>query len=130
MRWCFEGGSHAYADKILQQLIATGGTAFVPILWRYEVSAVLARAEIKGLLTAGKAAEFFENLAAMKIVVDIESADRVLTDVYRLATLHRLTAYDASYLELALRRKLPVATLDAELRNACGAAGVTVQMPA
>jgi hypothetical protein len=34
MRWCFEGGSHDYADKILQQLIATGGTAFVPILWR------------------------------------------------------------------------------------------------
>jgi predicted nucleic acid-binding protein len=66
----------------------------------------------------------------MKIVVDIESADRVLTDVYRLATLHRLTAYDASYLELALRRKLPVATLDAGLRNACGAAGVAVQMPA
>jgi hypothetical protein len=54
MRWCFEGGSHAYADKIPQQLIATGGTAFVPILWRYEVSAVLARAEIKGLLTAAR----------------------------------------------------------------------------
>jgi hypothetical protein len=45
-RWCFEGGSHAYADKILQQLVATAGTAFVPVLWRYEVSAVLARAEI------------------------------------------------------------------------------------
>jgi hypothetical protein len=46
MRWCLEGGSHDYADKILQQLVAAGGTAFVPILWRYEVSAVLARAEI------------------------------------------------------------------------------------
>jgi predicted nucleic acid-binding protein len=130
MRWCFEGGSHDYADRILQQLVATGGTAFVPVLWRYEVSAVLARAEIKGLLPASKAAEFFEDLAAMAIVVDIESADRVLSDVYRLATLHRLTAYDAAYLELALRRNLPLATLDVELRNACKAAGVAIETPA
>lgn len=130
MRWCFEGGSHDYADKILQQLVATSGTAFVPVLWRYEVSAVLARAEIKGLLSPDTVAEFFEDLAAMTIIVDIESADRVLGEVYRLATLHRLTAYDAAYLELALRRNLPIATLDIELRNACGAAGVSIQMPA
>jgi predicted nucleic acid-binding protein len=129
MRWCFEGGSHDYADKILQHLVATGGTAFVPILWRYEVSAVLARAEIKELLTPGKVAEFLEDLAAMTIIVDIESADRVLSDVYRLATLHRLTAYDAAYLELALRRHLPIATLDVELRNASKAAGVVIQSP-
>jgi predicted nucleic acid-binding protein len=129
MRWCFEGGSHDYADKVLHQLAATDGTAFVPILWRYEVSAVLARAEIKGLLTTSRVAEFFEDLAVMRIIVDIESADRVLTDVYRLATRHRLTAYDAAYLELALRRNLPVATLDVELQNACRATGV-IQMPA
>jgi hypothetical protein len=74
MRWCFDGGSHDYADRFS------------------EVSAVLARAQIRGLLTASKVAEFFEDLATMKIVVDIESADRVLTDLYRPATLHRLTA--------------------------------------
>jgi predicted nucleic acid-binding protein len=130
MRWCFDGGSHDYADRLLQQFVTTGGTAFVPVLWRYEVSAVLARAEIKGLIAASKVADFLEDLAAMKIVADIESADRVLSDVYRLAILHRLTAYDAAYLELALRRHLPIATLDAELRNACVAAGVAVDMPA
>jgi len=51
MRWCFEGGNHDYANKILQQLSATGDTAIVPVLGRYEVSAVPARAEIKRLLT-------------------------------------------------------------------------------
>jgi predicted nucleic acid-binding protein len=66
----------------------------------------------------------------MPIIVDIESANRVLSDVYRLATLHRLTAYDAAYLELALRRNLPIATLDIELRNASKAAGLAIQMPA
>jgi predicted nucleic acid-binding protein len=130
MRWCFEGGSNDYADKVLQQLVATGGTAFVPILWRYEVSAVLARAAIKELLTPSKIGEFFEDLATMTIVVDIESADRVLSDVYRLATLYRLTAYDAAYLELTLRRNLPIATLDVELRNACTAARVPILIPA
>jgi predicted nucleic acid-binding protein len=81
-------------------------------------------------LTTSKIEEFFEDLAAMPIIVDIESADRVLSDVYRLATLHRLTAYDAAYLELALRRNLPIATLDIELRNASKAAGLAIQMPA
>jgi predicted nucleic acid-binding protein len=129
MRWCFDGASQDYADRILRELVTMGGTAFVPVLWRYEVSAVLARAENKGLLTTDKVEEFFEDLAVMKIIMDIESAARALTDVYRLATLHRLTAYDAAYLELALRRNLPIATLDIELQNACTAAGV-IPMPA
>lgn len=86
MRWCFDGGNHVYADAILQRLETDSDAAAVPGLWRYEVSAVLSRAQIKGWL---------------------------------LATLHRLTAYDAAYLELALRRDLPIATLDVELRNAC-----------
>jgi len=46
--------------------------------------------------------------------------------VHRLAVAHRLTSYDATYLELALRRALPLATLDAELMAGCAAAGVTV----
>lgn len=126
MRWCFDSGAHAYADQILERLEAAQDTAFVPLLWRYEVSAVLARAELKGFLTARKAAEFLEDLAALPIKVDTESAGRVLTDVHRLAVQYRLTAYDAAYLELALRRALPLATLDEELRAACTAAGIAV----
>lgn len=127
MRWYFDGGNHAYADSILQQLEVGSGTAIVPVLWRYEVSAVLSRAQIKGLLTADKAAEFLEDIAALNIIVDAESADHVLTDVYHLATRYRLTAYDASYLELALRRALSLATLDVELQVACKAAGIALR---
>ena len=43
MRWCFDSGNHPYADSILRQLAAPNGEAIVPILWRYEVSSVLAR---------------------------------------------------------------------------------------
>jgi predicted nucleic acid-binding protein len=130
MRWCFDSGANEYADKILEQLEGEKGTAFVPLLWRYEVSAVLSRAQNRGLLAARKVEEFLEDLAALAIVVDMEGASRILTDVHRIATVYRLTSYDAAYLELALRRNLPLATLDEELLEACKAAGIKAFEPA
>lgn len=98
----------------------------MPVLWPYEVSAVLARAQIRDLVPAQKLAEFLEDLAAMNITIDVDSAQHVLTDVHALAVRYWLTTYDASYLELALRRNLPLATLDDALRAAAKAAGLTV----
>ncbi|HEY1935771.1 MAG TPA: type II toxin-antitoxin system VapC family toxin [Acetobacteraceae bacterium] len=126
MRWCFDGGSNDYADDILRQLESQARAAVVPVLWRYEVSAVLARAQVRDLLPAPRAAEFLEDLAALNITVDLDGIQRILAEVHAIAIRYRLTAYDASYLELALRRDLPIATLDAELRDACRTAGVTV----
>lgn len=77
-------------------------------------------------VTAGKAAEFLEDLAALDIRADKNGAGRILTDVHRLAVQYRLTAYDAANLELALRRNVALATLDAALLKACKVAGVAV----
>jgi len=121
MRWCFQNAAHPYADAVLQQLAT--GVAFVPVLWRYEVSAVLAKTQRDGILTALKADEFLATLNKLNITVDAESSNRILTDSYRLAVTYRLTSYDAAYLELALRKKLPLATLDGELIAACKASG-------
>jgi predicted nucleic acid-binding protein len=126
MRGCFDAGSHAYADGVLRQLETIDGRAFVPVLWRYEVSAVLARAQRVGALSASEAEDFIANLGEQDIVADMIGIARVLTEVHRLATAFRLTSYDAAYLELALSRNLPLATLDAELRRACEAAGGAV----
>jgi predicted nucleic acid-binding protein len=126
MRWCFDHGSHAYADAILQRLIAADSEAFVPILGCYEVSAVLARAQNAGTLSTQKAMEFMEDLQALNIVVDAHTSFGILTDVHRLALSYRLSSYDAAYLELSLRLNVPIATLDAELRRACKNAGVSV----
>ena len=126
MRWCFEAGRHPYADGMLHQLEAINGMAFVPLLWRYEVSSVLARAQIKGDIAAQEVADFLVDLRGLNIVVDMPGTERILTDVHQLALTYRLTTYDASYLELAQRRNLPLATLDEELRKACKSAGVTV----
>lgn len=126
MRWCFEAGRHPYADGMLHQLEAINGMAFVPLLWRYEVSAVLARAQNKGEISAHETADFLADLRGLNIVVDMPGTERILTTVFQLATTYRLTAYDASYLELAQRRNLPLATLDEGLRKACKATGVAL----
>jgi predicted nucleic acid-binding protein len=124
MRWCFDAGAHPYADHVLERLETSAGEAFVPVLWRYEVSSVLARAQIKGFLPAHKGATFLVSLADLAINVDPDSAGHVLTRVHKLAIQYRLTSYDAAYLELAQRRNLSMATLDDELRAACRSAGV------
>ena len=125
MRWCFEEAVHPYAESVLDRLEA-GEDAIVPVIWLYEASAVLSRAQNRGTLEAQKATEFIDSLQALNIIADAESAARVFPDVHRLALAHRLTSYDASYLELALRRHLPIATLDDGLVRASNASGVTV----
>jgi predicted nucleic acid-binding protein len=122
MRWCFDSGTHPYADGVLLRL-KTDGKAIVPVLWRYEVSAVLARAQNTGLIGAQQVMNFLGNLDQLTIALDMEGISGILTDVHRLATAYRLTSYDAAYLELALRRNLPLASLDDDLRKACIAAG-------
>ena len=119
MRWCFENTTHPYADGILQQ-VATS-EAFVPVIWRYEVSAVLARSIKDGILAPEKADAFLLLLDSLNITLDPESADHIFTEVHRLAITYRLTSYDAAYLELAIRKQLPLATLDGELIRACKA---------
>jgi predicted nucleic acid-binding protein len=124
MRWCFESAQHPYADSILQRL-AEGEDAIVPVLWFYEASAVLAREEIRGNLAAFKASEFIAELQSLDIRPDEPGPETIFGDVYRLAIAHRLTAYDAAYLELALRRDLALATLDEDLIRASVAIGIS-----
>jgi predicted nucleic acid-binding protein len=102
------------------------GEAFVPILWRYEVSAVLAKAQKDGIITTAKVDAFLKVLGCFNITVDQEGVDRILTDVHRLAVTYWLRSYDAAYLELTIRRKLPLASLDAELIQACKSCGAVV----
>jgi len=125
MRWCFENAAHPYADGILKRL-AAGEDALVPALWFYEASAVLAREQNRATLTAAKAADFIAELTALRIAAEPDSAARVFGDVHRVALAYRLTSYDAAYLELALRRGLPLATLDDELIRASKVARVTL----
>ncbi len=85
---------------------------------------MLAKSQRNGILTAPQADEFLATLNKLPITVDPDSSEHILTDVLRLVVAYQLTAYDASYLEVALRMDLPLATLDDELIVASKASGV------
>ncbi len=127
MRWLFGDGnpqSLQYASKVLAHFDRVETQAIVPSVWLLEVANVIARAEARGSLLESRSAEFLGALRDMAIEVDAATSEQAWVDTLGLARRHSLTAYDASYLELALREGLPLATLDESLRSAADRAGV------
>lgn len=114
----------AYASTVLDALRKPAAMASVPVTWGLEIANVLARAEAKGFVTEAQSEAFLEMLAAAPIRSDLDTFPKALTDTLHLARRHGLSAYDASYLELALRAGLPLATLDIDLAKAARKAGV------
>jgi predicted nucleic acid-binding protein len=122
MAWCFEDEANAYADAVLECL--HDGEAFVPPIWPLEVGNVLLMAERKGRLGKADVVRFVELLGDLPISVEQETPERMLTAVLVLARDTGLSTYDASYLDLAMRLDLPIATRDQSLLKAarkCGA---------
>jgi predicted nucleic acid-binding protein len=121
MRWLFGDGSEAdrrYAEKTLAYLQEEDGRAIAPVVWPLEVGNVIVRAEARGLLPEARSAAFLALLGDMAIEVDGRSRESAFGDTLQLARRYGLSTYDASYLELALREGLPLATNDAALRKA------------
>lgn len=122
--WLLDDERTPAAVEIRGRVIVEG--AVVPPIWRTEVGNALLAASRRGRLTREEGLEALEDLALLPIEPDPEGWDRAWADVYGLAADHRLTVYDASYLEVALRRRLPLATFDGELREAAGRRGVSL----
>lgn len=100
--------------------------AVVPSLWALEAANVIAKVEAKGIVTEAESQRFIALLGRLDIVIDPATAIYALGDTLNLARRYKLSAYDAAYLELALRRGMPLATLDAALAKAATIAGVSV----
>lgn len=127
MCWLLADGKpddRQYAHGILEAMASPDTVAEVPVTWGLEVANVLAKAEAKELITEAQSEAFLEMLSSLRIHADATTVPRSLTDVLNLARRHRLSSYDASYLELALRNGLPLATLDADLAKAARTSGV------
>ena len=124
LAWCFED-EHTDPVMALLDRVAERG-AFAPSLWPLEALNGLLMAERKKRLDARRRNSLAGFLRALPITVDEETADQAWTATIRLAERYRLSVYDAAYLELAQRRKLPLATLDHDLIKAAKAAGVTL----
>ncbi len=110
MAWCFDDEVDFYTDAI-QDLLARN-VAFVPSIWPLEVANVLLVAERKKRITKAASGHFIAMLSQLPIVVDSTEPERVLHDVISLARQYKLTSYDSSYIELAIRKGLPIASLD------------------
>src|SRR5438477_10917418 len=107
--WGFEAEADDYAEAILDRM--PGLQAHVPAIWHLEVANALLVGERRGRTTPADAARFLAILSAFPIAVDPETIARAWADTMHLARAHNLSAYDASYLELAIRRGLALATL-------------------
>lgn len=106
--------------------IAEGATLEVPALWPLEVANALAVLERRGKLTAGERQIALGWLRGLRTRIDHEMAGLAFSRFSELAGTYRLSAYDAAYLELAHRRRLPLACKDEPLRAAAKKCGVAL----
>jgi len=124
LAWAYSEETTSAVDEVLRDVIANG--AWVPGIWRLEVANALLIGVRRGRADAAFMATTLADLANLPIRDDPDTSLHAWGTTARLAERHNLTSYDASYLELALRRSLPLATLDRQLRAAAAAESVSL----
>jgi len=117
----FDDEDSRYAQEVIEATAAD--QAIVPTLFWFEVRNTLLVGERRKRNTVDQTAAFLADLAMLPFEIDHQPREAGVLD---LARRHSLTAYDAAYLELALRKNLPLATIDRALIRAADAAGVNV----
>jgi predicted nucleic acid-binding protein len=122
MAWLFHDEATPKTVALLNRLATE--TALVPAWWFVEITNVLAMAERKGRITPSQSDAFIAELSKLAIERDDEATNRAFTHPLALCRTHRLNSYDAIYLDLAIRRSLPLATLDEDLRKAAKKLGI------
>jgi predicted nucleic acid-binding protein len=128
MSWCFEDEENSYAEDVLESL--EFAQALVPAIWPLEVGNVLLVAERKKRLSQAAVVRFLALLDGLPITVEQETRERMLKEIVSLAREHGLSTYDASYLDLAMRLDLPLATQDTSLAKAAKKCKVPAFEPA
>ena len=124
LTWCFADEATPATDALFARVRDNG--AEVPALWHLELANVLLQAERRGRIRADDAALRLELIADLPISVDQETVARAWLEILPIAREEGLTTYDATYLELAVRRRLPLLTKDNELARAAARRGVDV----
>lgn len=122
LAWVYSDETTGAIGEVFARLNERG--AWVPALWKLDVANVLEMGVRRGRHDAAFRDATLADLAILRITVDPETDRQAWGATLRLAERHKLTTYDAAYLELAQRRGLPLATLDSELRAAARAEGV------
>ena len=129
MRWMLESEKaldQKYAEAVLKKLADVD--AFVPNLWHLEATNLLLGAEKRAEANIGEIERFISQLENLPIHVDPLTSRQSFNRILVLARAYKLSSYDASYFELAMREGLPLATLDKNLIKAAKKAGVDIYL--
>ena len=124
MTWCFIDEVNQYADAVLEKLAEA--EAVVPTIWPLEVVHVLLVAERRKSLREIDSVRFISLLSQLPIHVEQAWPERSMNELLALGRVNDLSSYDASYLDLAVRHGLPIATLDQKLAEAAKRMGVPI----
>lgn len=124
LAWVYPDETTEPIRNVLELVINSG--AWVPALWKLEVANVLQNGVLRGRTDSSFRDGTLADLAMLPISVDSETDRQAWSATLHLADRYGLTLYDAAYLELAQRRRLPLATLDNELRIAATAEGISL----
>lgn len=124
LAWCFSDEATPTTVKLLERLEVE--SAIVPGLWSLEVGNILLAAEKRKRISYAGIKEFLGLLENLHIEIDSETGVRGFRDIFFLAHSEKLTIYDATYLELAMRYGLPLATKDNALIDAAKRVGVKI----
>lgn len=111
-------------DRVFDNVPSTG--LLVPAIWRLEVANSLNMMVLRKRLTIAGRTKYLDDLDQLPVEIDRETHVRAWPETLALADVHKLTTYDAAYLELALRVGRPLGTLDKDLRKAAKVEGVKV----
>ena len=124
LAWCFPDEASEYADAVL--LALENRELIVPASWAAEIANGLWVGERRKRIHRQDVRQFTDLLKDLKIVQDTQAISEALTNVVPLAREYDISAYDAAYLDVALRHNAPLATLDPALKKAARGAGVTI----
>jgi len=125
LSWFFPDERTNFTDTALD--VAANEECWVPALWRLEFSNALLVAERRRRLTRAERLQMLDEASRLSLRVDAQVHD--LRQISSLASQHGLSAYDTTYLELAMRLGAPMITLDKELAAAGMSAGLMVHAP-
>lgn len=120
--WCLVDENDDYANALLEMM--PDYEAFVPLIWSLEVANTLLVAERRNRMTTEQSELAIALLQSLLIHVDEATHTNALSSTLALGRQEEIAAYDAAYLELALRLELPIATLDTRLAEAATRCGV------
>lgn len=124
LAWIYSQETTASILQVMEKI--NDSAAWAPSLWRLEVANILEMGVRKRRHNATFRDDTLADLALLPVNIDPDTDKHAWNSTLKLAERHRLTLYDAAYLELALRRGLPLATLDSELRAAANAEKLVV----